>query len=430
MSYRIQSIQDVAARQLCTGCGVCSYMQPEAIRMTDVVDQGRRPLLKVIDGRLPDTSEALRACPGIELGHGASGTEQPVIKELSEAWGPVLEVWEGYATDAEVRLAASSGGAATALALHCLEEEDMYGVVHIAGRADVPYLNETVMSQTRGDLLAATGSRYAPASPGDGLKMVEDSPRPCVFIGKPCDVAGVHRARALRPQLDRRLGLTVAVFCAGTPTLAGTLEMMQQMGIKNFDTVTQVRYRGNGWPGQAEVRTLEDGEERVRQLSYDESWGEILQKHRQWRCHVCADHTGEFADIAVGDPWYREITDGEPGRSLLLVRTERGRRILRAAVEAGLLAVTPAEPSILAKSQPNLYRGRGSLWGRLLTCRLLGVPAPSFRNMSTFPIWWRELDKKQKLRSFTGTARRVFRRRLLRPVKLEPYEAVLAEDAP
>jgi coenzyme F420 hydrogenase subunit beta len=82
------------------------------------------------------------------------------------------------------------------------------------------------------------------------------------------------------------------------------------MGVDPSD-LAQLRYRGNGWPGDATAQTR--GGHRSR-LSYADSWGSILTKHVQWRCRVCLDHTGEFADIAVGDPWYRAIPPGEFGR--------------------------------------------------------------------------------------------------------------------
>src|SRR5680860_629390 len=141
------------------------------------------------------------------------------------------------------------------------------------------------------------------------------------------------------------------MFCAGTPTTRGTFEMLRSMGVDDPEQIISIRYRGNGWPGEAEavVRTP-DGTER-RTLTYDESWGDVLQKHRQWRCYVCADHTGEFADIAVGDPWYRDIVEGETGRSLIVVRTERGRRILRTALEVGALHAEIVEAGRLPASQ-------------------------------------------------------------------------------
>ena len=228
---------------------MCAYVQPEAVEMVDDLDAGRRPVMRPLPGGEQPTDRALAACPGVGLTHDPD--PEGVIDEVRQAWGPVLEVWEGYATDPEVRLAASSGGAATALALHCIEHEGMHGVLHIRARVDVPYLNETVMSRSRPELLAATGSRYAPASPCDRLDLVRDAPAPSVFIGKPCDVGATAKIRRHDAELDQKLGLTIGIFCAGTPTTRGTLEMLAAMGIDDPDRLTGLRYRGNGWPGMA-----------------------------------------------------------------------------------------------------------------------------------------------------------------------------------
>ena len=96
----------------------------------------------------------------------------------------------------QVNLEIEGGGAASALALYCMEQGGMHGVLHITAREDVPYLNKTVLSTTREEVLGATGSRYAPASPCDGLAMVEEASGPCVMIGKPCDIAAAEKARA------------------------------------------------------------------------------------------------------------------------------------------------------------------------------------------------------------------------------------------
>ena len=76
----------------------------------------------------------------------------------------------------------------------------------------VPYLNETVMSITRGQLLERTGSRYAPAIPAEGLGQIENAEGPCVFIGKPCDEAASQSARKLRPAVPRFSGFGVFRF--------------------------------------------------------------------------------------------------------------------------------------------------------------------------------------------------------------------------
>ncbi len=305
MSRKIQNVIDVAKNQLCTGCGACAYIDP-SVEMVDVFDQGRRPAQTG-----PLDPSGLAVCPGSALGHDQGDWPSGTISELSAGWGPVLELWEGYAVDDELRFAGSSGGAASGLALFCFEQKEMEGVLHTGAQKEHPFLNETVFSRSRQDLLGRTGSRYAPASPCAELGIIEKGKKPSVFIGKPCDVAAAHKARKLRPELDQKLGLSIAIFCAGTPSTQGTLEMMKAMGCENPEAAVSVRYRGKGWPGMAEVVYQDgSGQRKSSQMTYADSWGNILQKKRQWRCYICLDHTGEFADLAVGDPWYRPIPKG------------------------------------------------------------------------------------------------------------------------
>ena len=420
MRLKTLTINDVAERQLCCGCGACAYISPESVEMVDDLDQGRRPLVRRGASESPDT---MKVCPGIELSHDFDRRDPDLIRELTPAWGPVRQVWEGYAADPEIRFAGSSGGAATALALYCVERLGMHGVLHVAARKDVPYLNEAVMSRSREALLARTGSRYAPASPCDGLQMIEDAPGPCVFIGKPCDVAAVQKARKLRPKLDEKIGLTIAFFCAGTPTTRGTLELLKRLGVDDPSQLHSLRYRGHGWPGRWTARFRNAcGEAQERTLSYEESWGS-LTRHKQWRCHLCVDHTGEFADIAVGDPWYRTIQPGEPGRSLVLARTARGAALLSSAARDRSVHLEATEVIFLAASQPNLLRARASVWGRRLALRLAGLPAPRYSRMPTWRHWLWSLSLRDKAQSVVGTWRRIGRRGLHRARAVVKHES-------
>lgn len=416
---RIRSITDVAEKHLCTGCGVCEFLQPDDIAMVDDLDRGRRPVMR--PGREDrDTSLALRACPGTGLRHEPMPTG--AIGELVEGWGPVLALWEGAAADDEIRLAGSSGGAATALALHGLEHAGAAGVLHIAARDDVPWLNRTQLSTTRDALVAATGSRYAPASPCDGLGLVEAAPGPSVMIGKPCDVAAARAATAERPGLADKLMVTIGIFCAGAPSTNGSLAWAEKMLGADPDDITSLRYRGNGWPGEAVVEIRRGGSTERAAESYADSWG-FLQAHRQWRCYVCADHTGEFADISVGDPWYRP-TDGDPGRSLIMARTERGRAFIEAAIASGALDAEPCGADILPASQPNLLETRGATFGRIAALRAFGVAAPRYRNMATASLWRSELSMKARAQSVYGTVKRIWTKKLYRRRAVVPYEPV------
>lgn len=423
MLRTVDTIGSILDAQLCCGCGACAAAAPDRYRMEDAVGSGRRPVLVSLGGLgSPVTPgheaggggideherRAVAACPGIALEHALDRGEGGVLRDLMSAWGPVYAVWEGYAGDSAIRHAGSSGGAATALALHAIERGGMHGVLHAAADASRPYLNRTVMSRSRGELLGRTGSRYAPASPCEGLGEVEAAPGPCVFIGKPCDVAGALRLAALRPALKERLGLAIAFFCAGTPSTRGTLDLLKKVGVQDPERVLSLRYRGNGWPGRWTVVWEDGAERREASLSYEESWG-FLQKYRQWRCSICPDHTGEFADVAVGDPWYRPVEAGEPGKSLIVARTQRGLEAVRAAAADGYLVLEREDASLLPRSQPNLLRTRGRLWGQMAVMRLMGVPRPRYVGFPTFRHWL-GLSLRAKVQSTVGTWRRVRRR--------------------
>jgi coenzyme F420 hydrogenase subunit beta len=390
--------------------------------MVDSLEDGRRPRrAATLADRVRD-GEAMAACPGADQSVRFDRAAPGLAPELVDSWGPVLEMWEGWAADPRMRFRASSGGVISALGAWCVERGGMHGVLHVAARRDVPYLNETVMSRTRDEIVERSGSRYAPASPCDGLQLVEDAPGPCAFVGKPCDCLAVAKVRAIRPALDRNLGLVVGFFCAGTPTTAGTLEMLRRMGIEDPSRLRGLRYRGDGWPGKATAVVDVDGRLETRQLTYEQSWGDVLARHKQWRCNLCPDRTGETADIAVGDPWWGGVPRDAPGRSLVLARTERGRSVLRAAAADGYLALERAETWKLRASQPGFPKVRGAVWGRVAALRALYIPVPRYVGAALFRHWVRELTWFEKLKSVAGTLRRAVARALWRRRAVVAYE--------
>lgn len=414
MKTNPSSIEQVVERHMCTGCGACAGIAPALFAMTDVPHAGRRPVrLPAIDAAAE--REALAACPGRGAG------PRPVVpvtakEELCPVeWGSVLEIWEGHAADPETRWRGSSGGAVTALAAFAMESGTAAGAVHVRQAQDNALLNESTISRSAAELVSAAGSRYAPASPCDKLDAIANADAPLVFIGKPCDVQAATAAARGNARIAQNTALTISIFCAGAPSTNGTRALLDRLGVPQGAKVTGVKYRGEGWPGEMSATYIAaDGAEcATRGISYSEGWGRILQQHRQWRCHVCADHTGEFADISVGDPWDKPRGAGEAeGSSLIVVRSERGREFVRRAIDAGAIKATPRPLTALADAQPNLSRTRRILFGRLLGLRIAGLSAPSYAGWQLGELWLRRTGLRDKLSSVLGTVKRVFRRRL------------------
>jgi coenzyme F420 hydrogenase subunit beta len=270
--------------------------------------------------------KTLACCPGINL-------IDPRIVSCRQPWyGLVKELYCGWAIDEEVRFKGSSGGVVSALAIHLLEDAQIDAVLHVGASLRNPLRNELQISRTASEVLKNSGSRYAPAALFKGLRHILDASKDrFLFIGKPCDTTALRLWLNQNPGYSTRFLYTIAIFCAGIPSYNGTNEVLKSLGIES--KVESLRYRGEGWPGYFKVVGKQG---RQYQMGYNDAWGRILNKHLHFRCKICPDGIGLSADIVAGDAW--KIKDGHPdfeerdGRSLLLVRTDIGLKLINRAV--------------------------------------------------------------------------------------------------
>jgi coenzyme F420 hydrogenase subunit beta len=403
---QIRGIQDVVDWGLCTGCGACYYAcSRSGVSLVNIEAVGIRPRFQTAE--CAGCKECLSICPGYQVDANLAAGERAETSEDEQEIGHALEVWEGYAADPEIRHRGSSGGLLSALALYCLEKEGMEFVLHTGTDETKPWINKSVQSRNRSEILARTGSRYAPASPCDELRLIEESGRPCVFIGKPCDTAAVTMLRKQRPALDRNLGLVLTFFCAGTPSTKGTLDLMESLSVSP-ERVASVRYRGDGWPGR--FRVISSNGSGEKSLSYMESWSR-LSHDRPFRCQLCPDGLGRVADISCGDAWERFGEGQDVGRSVAVVRTRKGQEILHRAMAAKYVDLEPVGATAIPAGQPSQINRNRELFGRLLAMRLLMVPTPKFTGFSLYRSWMR-LPFLRRIKTVLGTTRRVVLRRL------------------
>ena len=408
---KILNAFDVASWRLCSGCGACYFACPEDnIILKDVVDDGIRPFLKN-RGVCLNCSACLKVCPSFQqLSQDMERFFPEITNENQKKWGYFKALFEGYAAEEQLRFAGSSGGVVTALAAYCLLELGFEGVLHVSSDSICPYRTVTTFSQSVDELFENTGSRYSPASPCDSLKKIRDADNPCVFIGKPCDVSAVRQAAAVDEKLKKNLGLVIGIFCAGTPSTLGTLELLKKYDL-DPKRLSILRYRGHGWPG--EMTAVEKVKSRSFKLSYQESWS-FLQSYRPIRCHLCPDGTSELADISCGDAWYRDSINDDPGMSLILARTESGYAIFNGAGKQGYIKFSPVEEKALEDSQFNLLNKKRAIWGRLLAMKLIGIPVPRYVGYFLFENW-QKLPLEEKIRSFAGTIKRILARGYYKP---------------
>jgi coenzyme F420 hydrogenase subunit beta len=365
----------IVANGLCTGCGICQAIAgPKSIEMRMSAEGYLRPVtLKALQAG--SEQEIKEVCPG------ASVQPPPSNGEYHTIWGALKSVTTGHAKDPQVHRQGSSGGVISAVAIYLLETKKVDFVAQISASSSKPLENQLQLSLTRDDVIRAAGSRYAPSAPLAQLADLLAMNKRFALIGKPCDIAALRRYLSTRPEARQSVPYLLSFMCAGIPSQLGTDEVVQRMGSSKEKVVT-FRYRGDGWPGM--TRAVErDGSS--FEMDYNTSWGEILGKHLQFRCKICADGTGESADIVCADAWYGK--DGYPdfsereGRSLILARTTEGESLLAELVAAAAIQRESLPVEDIALMQPyQLLRKRLAL-GRGLATWLARGRTVKYRRM-------------------------------------------------
>lgn len=405
---RITDLEDAIGRVVaegnCSGCGACASVLPgvkmgmeDGFLRPHVTGSAQSPSAARARARDRELFEGI--CPGVSL-------RAPARRQSGSLRHPVFgryeQAWQGSAVDPAIRRAGSSGGVLTALSQWLIDTGQVHRVLGAAMDPVHPTRTVPLFLTTRELALASTGSRYAPVSvaacPVNGS--VE------AVVGKPCEVAAL---RTLHRETDSETPVLLSFFCAGTPSQTATDDLVSELG-HNVSSVTSLRYRGEGWPGEFVVES-----DRGRStMSYDQSWGAHLGRRIQDRCKICVDGTGEFADIAVGDFWEADdrgfpVFADAPGNSVVIARTERGRDLLVRAEREGVVDLHPVDLDVVLRVQPLQRARRTTVAARLIGRRLAGFAVPRYRGFGL----WRSLVRHplMSVKAARGTRWRSLRQR-------------------
>lgn len=381
-------VKTIVEGGLCQGCGACvAAVGVDRLAMKMDMNGYARPV-RMAPPRADEDDVVAAVCSGYSLDQDADG------RTYHDTWGPLVSVQTGYATDPEVRFQGSSGGVISAVAIHLIRTGAVDFVLQTHASTMDPVGNETSPSLDRTGVIASAGSRYTPSSPLADLESHLRSGRRFAFVGRPCDVAALRRMALRDPRIDAQVPVMLSFFCAGVPSRQGALAILDALGVDHAE-VKQFAYRGRGWPGLARAVRY-DGTEAA--MDYNASWGTILNKHLQFRCKICPDGTGEFADIVCADAWYGK--NGYPdfaerdGRSLVVVRTAKGRILLDALESEGGAHLDKLPSSDIREMQPYQFDRKRAVLSRVAALFLRGRRVPRFNGlkllqltMKSSPVW-------------------------------------------
>jgi coenzyme F420 hydrogenase subunit beta len=340
--------------------------------------EGReRPVaLRALDAATLERINAI--CPGTRV-EGARPGAQSERATHDVVWGSAEALAIGYAGDPQLRYRGSTGGVLTALGQFLLTSGRVKFILHV-GRSHVePLRTEARVSFDSASVLEGAGSRYGPAAPLVDFSALLDRGEPFAVIAKPCDIAAVRNLSRIDSRVDRYLRYALTFVCGGASDMTKSEEVISELGIRE-DELSLFRYRGYGNPGPTRLET-KDG--RVFELTYQDMWKDEATWRIQPRCKICPDAIGESADLAASDVWPGGGPSGEDeGFNGIIVRTERGLDLYRAALAAGAIVETRRIGfRDFDEFQPHQVRKKRAVWARLAGMSAAGRAVPETHNL-------------------------------------------------
>lgn len=355
-----KNISIVVKSGLCLQCGACySICSVDAVEIEGGIDCF--PSIKDV---CTNCGKCLRICPGIRPLNSEEG--DPLL-------GVIENCFLGYSLNQEIRFKASSGGVITSLNIQLLESRSIDGVICLRQSWNSIYKNEAVLIKKGDEIISAAGSRYAPAYVCCGLK---DLPLKkggkYAFVGKPCDIQAIAKYTEI---VKDYTFLKIAIFCARTPTMSATKEILKRYDIDDR-TVKDINYRGNGWPGFFTVYNYKG--ELLLKKDYRDVWDNILCKREYFskRCFFCHDCTGEFADISVGDAWLKELPESSDGHSVVITRSKAGSNYIQECIDKKILFLEIIETDTVKKAQKGLLHNKQNIYIKRFVARFFGEKVP------------------------------------------------------
>ena len=345
-------VDQVVARGLCCGCGVCAgTVTCGRLRMSCTSDGEYVP--QALD--CSDCGACLAVCP-FALPQTPLNQETPL--------GKVWATYVGHSLVDDERAKGSSGGLVTRLLKTLLERELVDGVVAIVPTGQPDRLFAPAILHTPEEIAMAGGSKYYPVQFSQILQRLHKEDGRYAFVGLPCVVTALRKAQARYAWVEQRLPYILGVTCGHQVSKQYTTLLAYLSGLGQQPLVN-VEYRAKNGAKLADDyifratteegvtgRALRFAGDRVNQI-----WCNNLLTPDA--CFACVDLFAFQADATFMDAWLPTYVTDNLGTSLVIVRNQALDPILQAEHEQGRVKVAPiSEAEIMASQAGALVRRR------------------------------------------------------------------------
>ena len=313
--------------ELCTGCGTCVEVCPfSAIKLIEDDFGQYKPC---IDKYLCKNCHACRIfCPE---------NNDTLLKDSIVCYAAISKNEYLYDTT-------SSGGVATVIANHIIDEG---GIVYGAGYFEA--IIKHIRVKTKNELEYIKGSRYAQSFASECFPLIKKdlmSGRKVLFVGTPCQIAGV---KSYLRNVDCNNLLLLDLVCHGVPPMAYLREHIQSL--VGQMPIQDVIFRVKNWQKgiNRDFKAVYNQSNIHDLYCYAFAKGVIFRENC-YHCRYAQSKRG--GDITVGDFWGLGKTSLPPKfKSLVLINTELGQKIWGTCMPQFTVEQRTVEEAISGNSQ-------------------------------------------------------------------------------
>lgn len=233
--------------------------------------------------------------------------------------GNFIRVLSAKVSSDQKRAACQDGGVATAVMTYALSEGLIDGALMTGQDGWRP--SPSVVKNSS-EIVSSAKTKYGTSPLLAKLRpaIIENSLSRIGLVGLPCHIqSAVHLQNQKIEPLGSTMVLTVGLFCAGNLEYHHIEEEVRNLGL-SMEEIHKFSVR--------------DGSFNIH--SAGEMYHIPLKKVRGWTAGYCPcrDYSNELADISVG-------SGPSPGCSTVIVRTEKGERIVSGLEKSGILTASP-----------------------------------------------------------------------------------------
>jgi coenzyme F420 hydrogenase subunit beta len=314
---------------ICSGCSTCAAF----CERIEINEEGVPELVKECNmeiGAIKCSTEGTcyDCCPMVSFKRAEIEKEVFGAAREDEDIGYYKRIVAARSRNKKILENAQDGGAVTSLLAAGLKDGLIGGAVVV--RRDDSWKTEAYVAKAPEELMSAAGTKYVrtPTSMRFGKTLREV--RNLAMVGTGCQTTGARRSMnsILKGVIEKTkesetpLDLTlIGLFCFENfpyPCISKALE--KEFGVKIEEIAKTDITKGKF------IVTKKDGEElKVPVKTFNYCVPEA--------CDLCTNFTAELADISVGS------VGTEPGWSTVIVRSEKGMKLLERAVELGYLEI-------------------------------------------------------------------------------------------